>query len=43
MNGKRHGFGKLHYQSGEFYEGNWKDNMMEGFGKLFYNADMIAY
>ncbi len=47
----RHGQGKFFYQDGGMYEGilffnykgNWKNNKMDGFGKLYYQSGKIAY
>ncbi len=39
----RHGQGKFFYQDGGRYEGEWKENKMNGYGKLFYQSDKIAY
>ena len=43
MNKMRNGLGTYYYQEGGFYEGNWKDNKMNGFGKLFYESGSLAY
>jgi hypothetical protein len=43
VNGMRHGQGTFYYQDGGRYEGNWKFNKMNGFGRLFYQTDKIAY
>lgn len=29
-NGKRNGQGTFYYKDGGYYQGNWKDNMMNG-------------
>jgi hypothetical protein len=39
----RDGQGKFFYQDGGRYEGSWKENKMNGFGKLYYQSDKIAY
>ena len=39
----RHGFGKFYYQDGGHYEGEWKDNKMNGFAKLYYQNNDLAY
>lgn len=39
----RNGRGKFSYQDGGYYEGEWKDNKMHGWGKLFYENGKIAY
>lgn len=36
MNGLKHGYGKFYYQDGGYYEGQWKNNKMDGYGKLYY-------
>jgi len=33
---KREGYGKLLFNDGGYYEGNWKNNKMNGFGILYY-------
>lgn len=37
IDGKRNGHGIHQYSEGGTYDGNWKDNRMSGFGKLYYN------
>jgi hypothetical protein len=32
----RNGRGKFYYQDGGYYEGMWRDNKMDGWGKLYY-------
>jgi hypothetical protein len=34
----RNGQGKFFYQDGGMYDGNWVNNKMEGFGRLFYQS-----
>lgn len=34
--GMKNGHGKLFFRDGGFYEGDWKDNKMHGYGKLHY-------
>lgn len=43
LNGMRHGTGKFYYQDGGFYEGEWKNNKMEGQGTLYYQSNNKAY
>jgi hypothetical protein len=43
INGVKEGHGKLTYSDGAFYEGNFKNNKMEGQGTLFYEARKPAY
>jgi hypothetical protein len=43
LHGMRHGFGKFYYQDGGHYEGEWKDNKMNGFAKLYYQNNDLAY
>jgi len=46
MNGNkknRHGQGSFYYQEGGYYEGNWKNNKMNGFGRLYYDNGRLAY
>ena len=33
LNGKRHGIGILLFPNGDFYEGSFKNDRMDGFGK----------
>ena len=33
--GKRHGRGKMTFKTGEYYEGEWRDNLMDGYGVLY--------
>lgn len=35
--------GRFIYLEGSYYEGQWKDDMMDGFGKLHYPNGQIAY
>ena len=35
QNHKRHGRGKLTFKNGNYYEGQWKDDLMDGYGVLF--------
>ncbi len=37
INGKKNGFGKMNYANGDYYEGNWKDDLREGEGTLINN------
>ena len=39
----KNGYGKLYFRDGGHYEGDWKDNKMHGFGKLYYESGQIAY
>lgn len=43
LNKKKHGFGRLYYQDGGYYEGEWKNGKMNGFAKLYYQSGDIAY
>lgn len=43
MNGLRNGEGTFYYKDGGYYVGNWKDNKMNGYGKLYYESDKLAY
>jgi hypothetical protein len=43
LNGMRHGQGKFYYQDGGYYDGEWRNNKMEGFGTLFYQSNHKAY
>ena len=42
-NGKRNGEGVFYYRDGGYYDGHWKDNMMNGHGKLYYDNGKVAY
>lgn len=39
----RNGRGKFYYQDGGYYEGSWKNNKMDGYGKLYYEGGKLAY
>ena len=39
----RNGRGKFYYQDGGYYEGHWRNNKMDGFGKLYYEGGKLAY
>lgn len=43
LNGQRHGNGVFYYRDGGYYDGRWKQNMMNGYGKLFYETGKLAY
>ena len=43
MNGKKEGYGICFFPEGSRYEGEWKDDQMHGFGKLFYANGSLAY
>ena len=43
LNGLRHGQGRFYYQDGGLYEGEWKQNKMDGYGKLYYQSGNLAY
>lgn len=43
VRGMRNGHGKFYYQDGGLYDGNWKNNKMDGFGALYYDSQLIAY
>jgi hypothetical protein len=43
LNNLRHGYGTFHYPLGSYYEGDWLNNKMNGYGKLFYANHEIAY
>ena len=32
----RSGHGVLHFKDGGYYDGEWKEDKMNGFGKLYY-------
>ena len=35
----RKGFGKQTFKSGDFYEGEWQDDQMQGWGQIKYAND----
>jgi hypothetical protein len=39
----RSGHGVLYFKDGGYYEGEWKEDKMNGFGKLYYENGAIAY
>lgn len=39
----RHGQGKFYYKDGGLYDGNWRQNKMDGQGSLYYQSGTIAY
>ncbi|CAK92244.1 unnamed protein product (macronuclear) [Paramecium tetraurelia] len=39
----RDGFGKYQFVEGGYYEGQWKQNKMHGYGTLFYGVGQKAY
>jgi hypothetical protein len=39
----KNGFGKLIYPDGVYYEGNFKDDNLNGKGALFYGLNRPAY
>ena len=43
INGLKHGQGKLIFEDGAFYEGEFKDDKMHGKGVLFYSPGHPAY
>lgn len=43
MNGIKEGKGKMFYPDGGYYEGEWKNNQIFGFGRLFYPSNKLAY
>ena len=43
INGKKNGFGKMNYENGDLYEGNWKDGLREGEGTLINNNGAKYY
>lgn len=42
-NGVKHGFGKLIYPDGVFYQGNFKNDTLSGKGSLYYGHNRPAY
>ena len=37
--GKKEGRGKYYYDDGVFYDGQWKEDEINGFGKLHYDNE----
>ena len=40
---KKHGYGELLLPNGSKYEGDWKNDLMNGIGKLYYDNGELAY
>jgi antitoxin component YwqK of YwqJK toxin-antitoxin module len=43
LNDKKHGQGALTLANGSKYDGDWKDDLMCGLGKLYYDSGKLAY
>ena len=43
LNSKKHGKGTLILANGSRYEGDWRNDVMSGLGKLFYDSNILAY
>jgi hypothetical protein len=43
QNNQKNGFGKLVYQDGVYFEGNFRNDFIHGKGTLFYGANRPAY
>lgn len=43
LKAKKHGKGTLILGNGSRYEGNWRNDVMSGIGKLFYDTNILAY
>lgn len=43
QNGQKNGYGKLIYQDGVYYEGNFKKDSIHGKGTLYYGLNRPAY
>lgn len=39
----REGYGTFYYKDGGYYQGEWKQNLMNGNGRLYYDNDHLAY
>lgn len=39
----RHGKGKYYYGDGGYYEGDWRENQMNGMGTLYFADGSVAY
>ena len=43
LDGNKHGKGVLLLSNGSRYEGDWKNDVMSGLGKLYYSSGSLAY
>ena len=43
MNGMKNGYGKIVYADGVYYQGNFKNDTLQGKGSLFYGPQRPAY
>lgn len=43
LKAKKHGKGTLILRNGSRYEGDWRNDVMSGIGKLFYDSNVLAY
>lgn len=43
LNGLKHGYGKLLYNDGAYYQGNFYNDKIHGHGVLYYNVNKPAY
>jgi hypothetical protein len=43
VNGKKHGQGIYYFSDGGYYDGQWYEDQMHGFGKLFFRNNKLAY
>ena len=43
VNGKREGKGFLYYNDGMYYDGDWKNDEMDGYGELYYSETSVAF
>jgi hypothetical protein len=43
LNGKKHGKGKLLFEDGAYYDGEFKEDKMNGRGILYYSEGNPAY
>ena len=43
LNNKKHGQGSLTLSNGSRYHGDWRDDLMNGIGRLYYETGDIAY
>lgn len=41
LRGKRHSRGRLHYHTGDLYEGDWSDDRRSGQGKLTIKSEGV--
>lgn len=43
MNGKKHGYGKYVYEDGVYVQGLWRNDELNGAGKLYFSNGKLVY